>query len=116
MKKFIPTVENYLNYRGKKVNCGNSIVLVTFHRTESRGGSWERGFKFYETEWGMLQQCSDKLYSMDHGKTWHSHSKIAAKKSKGKTKLKSHSHGEFAFDGIQKLNRDYYGPGYKWSR
>ena len=115
MIKFIPTAENYRRYCGEKVRCGNSIVKVVTHRTESRAGSWERGFRFSNSVWGMLYRLSDKSYSMDHGKTWHANAKAAAK-SKGKLRLKHESHGELAFEGIQKLNRDYYGPGYKWSR
>lgn len=115
MIKFIPTAENYVALRDKKVRCGSSIVIVTVHRTESRAGSWERGFKFSNSDWGMLKRVSDKLVSLDHGKTWHSNPKAAAK-SKGKIRLSHDSHGELAFEGIQKINRAYYGPGYKWSR
>lgn len=115
MEKFIPTAENYRRYRGQKMRIGKNIVIIEVYRTESRGGSWERGFKFSNSEWGILKRVSDKSFSMDHGKTWHSNPKAAAK-SKGKMRLNSETRGEFAFEGIQKLNREYYGPGYKWSR
>jgi hypothetical protein len=115
MRKFEPTQENYVALRGKTVRCGRSIAVVTMHKTSSQGGSWERGFRFSSSTWGMLKRVSDGAYSMDHGKTWHSYPKEAAK-SKGKLKLSGDSHGELAFAGIQKINRDYFGPGYKWKR
>lgn len=115
MKKFIPTAANYRRYRGEKMRCGRNIVIVTIYRTESRAGSWERGFKFSNSEWGMLKRVSDGSVSLDHGKTWHGRVKEAAK-SKGKLRLSNESHGELAFEGIQKINRDYFGPSYKWSR
>lgn len=113
MQKFTPTAENYRRYRGQKVRCGRSIVVVQAYRTESRAGSWERGFRFSHSDWGMLKRLSDGAFSMDHGKTWHSNPKAAAK-SKGKLRLSHDSHGEMAFEGIQAINRAYYGPGYKW--
>jgi len=113
--KFTPTAENYVKLRGKTVRCGRSIVIVRYHRTDSQGGSWERGFRFSSSEWAMLERVSDHAYSMDHGKTWHGNPKAAAK-SKGKMKLNGESHGEMAFHGIQAINRDYYGPSYKWRR
>src|SRR4051812_7969453 len=116
MIKFIPTAENYLKYRGKTVRCGRCIVIVRAHRTESRAGSWERGFRFSSSQWAMLERKSDHSYSMDHGATWHSTPKAAAKVSKGKLRLNSESHGELAFNSIQAINREYFGPGYKWSR
>ena len=115
MIKFTPTPENYRRYRHEKVKCGRNIVLVTIHRTESRAGSWERGFRFSHSDWGMLKRLSDGSFSMDHGRTWHSNPK-AASRSKGKMRLSHDSHGEFAFNSIQALNREYYGPGYKWRR
>lgn len=115
MIKFTPTKENYIKLRGKKVKCGRSIVEVAVHRTESRGGTWATGFRFYNSEWAMLKRISDGYYSMDHAKTWHPSAKAAAK-SKGKMKLSSSNHGEFAFDGIQNICREYEGPGYRWKR
>lgn len=115
MMKFEPTAENYRRCKGQKMKCGRYIVLVRSYRTESRAGTWERGFKFSNSDWGMLERISDHTCSMDHGKTWHTSPK-AALKSKGKIKLASESHGELAFEGIQKLNREFYGPGYRWQR
>ncbi len=115
MEKFIPTAENYRRYRGQKMRCGRNVVVVTVHHTESQAGSWEHGFRFSKSSWGMLMRLSDKSYSLDHGKTWHSNGKAAAN-SKGKMRLETDSHGEMAFESIQAINRAYYGPGYKWSR
>lgn len=112
------TKEWYLAEMGKKIRVGNRMVIVGIHRTESRGGSWERGFKFYSTQWGELTWTCSKTgrreYSLDGGKTWHRNIRDAMK-SKGKVKLDSDSNGEFAFDAIQKINREY-DPGFVWYR
>ncbi len=115
MMKFIPTAENYQRYRGEVMKCGRNIVRVTVHRTESRAGSWERGFRFSESKWGLLYRPSDQSYSMDHGKTWHANVKVAARMSKGKMRLESDSHGELAFEGIQAIKREY-DASYRWRR
>lgn len=128
-KTMIKDEYNALKY--KKAKLGNMHVTVTPRLTQSQGGSWERGFRFYQTYWAMLirekvrvikKTYSGKkyttrvdLYSTDHGKTWHETSK-AAMKSKGKMKLSNSNHKELAFDGIQRLNRNYYGSDYVWKR
>jgi hypothetical protein len=52
-------------------------------------------------------------YSTDHGKTWHSMLNDALK-CQGKVVLSRDTHGEFAFEAIQAINRKYDGPNYKW--
>jgi hypothetical protein len=111
---FEPTKENYIRLRGTKVQIRGRTVTVGYHATDSRGGSWERGFRFYRSEWAMLKSARG-LVSMDHGKTWHQSSRDAMK-SKGKLRLSSDNHGEFAFEGIQKINRQWDGPNYRWHR
>ena len=113
--KLSATKEFYLANRGKTLRVGPRTVTVSSHRTESRGGSWERGFRFYHSEWALLSSSKGQ-YSMDHGKTWHPSKKAAMRLSKGKLRLTSENHGEFAFEGIQKICRDWDGPGYRWHR
>lgn len=118
--KFQPTKEFYLQNRGKVVSVRHTrAATVSFTTTNTRSGSWERGFKFHTSEWAVLERKKylSKHYrrlefSMDHGKTWHP-TIFLAKKSKGKLKLSTGTHKEFAFDSIQKINRDY-DPDYKW--
>lgn len=104
----------YIANQGKTVRVGRYTCTVSKTTTESRGGSWERGFKFSRSTWAMLTHKT-LGFSMDGGKTWHASIK-AARKSKGKIKLDGHTHGELAFEGIQAINRAYYGSGYKWRR
>lgn len=133
------TKEWYKENQGKKVTVNGTQCLVTSHRTESRGGSWERGFRFYHSQWAMLTCMQPKKipshlkrvkwaaklvakmkkekvkhYSMDHGTTWHTTPQDAMK-SKGKMKLSSGSEGELAFEGIQQINRKY-NPNYQWHK
>jgi hypothetical protein len=122
MKTFKPTKEFYLTNRGAKVRLGARVVQVVHHSTESRGGSWERGFRFYSSKWGALRwelkgtkYHKPSRYSMDHGKTWH-HSLRDAYRSKGKMRLETDNHGEFAFEGIQTINREWEGADYRWRR
>ena len=116
---FEPTKEFYLANQGKKFKVGRtSQAEVSKVETESRGGTWATGFRFYRSEWALLKRVrktSRIEYSMDHGKTWHS-TIFLAKKSKGKLKLSSSNHGEFAFHGIQQICREYEGPNYRWKR
>jgi hypothetical protein len=94
------------------------MITEAVYRKESRAGSYERGFKFTTTEYKMLEQGTgwNKEYSLDGGKTW-AHSEYLAWKAsdrKDRVKLNSTRRGELAFDAIQKINREYHGPGYKW--
>jgi hypothetical protein len=114
MIKFTPTAENYRKYLGKKVQVRGRTVTVAKVHTSSRGGSWERGFRFSESEWALLRSARG-LVSMDHGRTWHA-TVQQAKRSKGKLRLSSDNYGELAFEGIQEINRRYEGSGYKWRR
>lgn len=113
MIQFTPTAENYKNYHGQIVLLGRSKVKVGKIYRHSRLGSYERGLKFTDTEWAKLTRVSDRKISMDHGKTWHVLEKDAMR-SKGKIKLKSNTTKEFAFEGIQEINRRYEGPSYRW--
>lgn len=112
---FSKTKDDYLLLRGTTITVNRRKVLVTYHRTESRGGSWERGFRFYNSEWAMLKSAKG-LYSMDHGATWHASPRLACKLTRGKLRLKTSNEGELAFNGIQEIARRYEGPGYRWSR
>lgn len=115
MIKFKPNKEAYVKHRGKKVKFRGRVLTVGYHCTESRGGSWERGFRFYRSEWATLTSPRG-LVSMDHGKTWHPNARCAMAASHGKMRLSSDNHGEFAFHGIQEINRKWEGPGYQWRR
>jgi hypothetical protein len=46
-------------------------------------------------------------YSPDHGVTWYETLDEAKKQRAGKVKLNSTNSKEFAFDAIQKINKDY---------
>ena len=120
---FTPTKENYLKYCNKKVQLKKRVVTVHHHKTESRGGSWARGFRFYESTWALLSRVVRKSkhyiptqWSFDHGKTWHTDKREAWKNTKGKLRLTSSNHGELAFEGIQRIVRDWEGPSYRWTR
>ena len=102
--------QEYLDYESKQVDFGALRVVVSVHRIEGRQGSWEKGFKFTTNTYGMLH--GSKGYSVNHGASWHPDKK-SAMKSKGKVKLESSKRGEFAFEAIQKINRDY-DPSFKW--
>jgi hypothetical protein len=107
MTKFEPTREFYMTHRGESVAVGRTkSATVSFTRTSGQSGTWERGFKFHDSEWALLVRKTAPAYSMDHGKTWHA-TIFLAKKSKGKLRLVTNTRGEFAFDAIQKINRDY---------
>ncbi len=112
--------EEYFGNERQQMMLGSLVVTIIVERVNSRSGSYERGFKFSTTTYGILCRSNlDKAkyktieYSADHGKTWHPDVK-SAKKVRGKTILKRSSNGEFAFDSIQKINREYHGPSYKW--
>jgi hypothetical protein len=98
-------------------------VKVVLDRVSTKSGSYERGFKFGSITYGLLERKvkpSKKTmwysseFSCDHGVSWHP-TVTQAKKVKGKVIVdKPAPQGEFAFDRIQELNRQYNGPNYKW--
>jgi len=113
--------EEYLQNDDKVVLLGDKEVTVILDRVDTRSGSYERGLKFGSITYGLLRRrvttkapYARHEFSCDHGKTWHPDIK-SAKKVKGKTIVARSSTKEFAFDSIQKINRDYYGPNYKWT-
>ena len=107
-----PVKQEYLDNDGKVAWLNGLSVNVCVHRIEGRQGSWEKGFKFTTNKYGMLQNSRSGEYSVNHGTSWHPDKK-SAMKSKGKVKLESSKRGEFAFEAIQKINRDY-DPSFKW--
>lgn len=108
------TLEWYNARQGKIVYVNGQRCTITSHRTESRMGSYERGLAWSHTTWAMLRRNKDRCVSMNHGATWHASARDAMK-SKGKLKLNSKIEKEFAFEGIQRINRDY-DPGFVWHR
>jgi hypothetical protein len=116
-----PVKEEYKANAGKDVLLGKHVVRVLLKRSDTKSGSWERGFKFGSITYGVLQRKHPPSqrgsgmvdFSFDHGATWNV-SILVAKKAKGKVIVeRSTPRGEFAFDSIQKINRDY-DPYYKW--
>jgi hypothetical protein len=112
------TKEAYLANMGRQVKLGRYLVTVTDYHKEGRSGTWERGFKFTRSVYGMLSRKLKKNYfteySCDHGKTWASSPSQASKVRSGKILLdREQPRKEFAFDSIQEINRDY-DPSYKW--
>ena len=117
-----PSKEEYKSFDGKIVLFGTEEVTVILDCVSTKSGSYERGFKFGSITYGILRKNSVTegkkyqpcLFSADHGKTWHMDIS-AAKKSKGKIIIdRSCPRGEFAFEGIQKINQEYYGSSYRW--
>ena len=107
------TKEWYAANMDKHVRAGRFKCRVSNHRTESRQGSYERGLRWSVSQWATLVRLSDCYVSMDHGKTWHFNASEAYRKTKGKLRLESSNHGEFAFDAIQRLNRSW-DPSFRW--
>ena len=120
-----PSKEEYKANKDKDVLLGKDVVRVVLSRKDTKSGSWERGFKFGSITYGILKRkvkqkspWSKKIielpeYSADHGATWHPDAR-AALKSKGKVVVeRSTPRGEFAFNSIQRINREY-DPNYKW--
>ena len=116
-----PVKEEYKANDGKDVLLGTEVVYLFLDRKDTKSGSWERGFKFGSITYGILKRTYTSLkgkrryfeFSFNHGATWHK-DVAEARKSKGKVIVdKPALRGEFAFEGIQKINRDY-DPYYKW--
>lgn len=116
----VPNKDQYKSLRGKQAKLGRYVVTVMEHRRSGRQGSYERGLKFTEIVYGILQRKNPVyrygygvLYSANHGQSWHENLKEACR-AKGKVVLKRDSHKEMAFDSIQAINRKWEGPGYVW--
>jgi hypothetical protein len=110
----------YTSLKGQEVRFGRYVVKVDTYTRSGQSGSWGTGFKFSTMTYGVLtRRHPDKLgwrlYSANHGATWHEQLKMALR-AKGKVILKRERRKEFAFDSIQKINRDYYGSSYQWRR
>lgn len=119
----VPNKDEYKANNGKKALLGDMEVTVFLDIKDTKSGSWERGFKFGTITYGVLRRDHAysktkavtrirQEYSYDHGKTWHPLT-IDAKKVKGKVIVERSSSKEFAFDIIQRINREY-NPGYRW--
>jgi hypothetical protein len=118
----------YEKYHRKKVSFKGRIVEVRVYEGPSnRQGSYERGLKWSSTRYGTLRRNVTKnnaTVSVDHGKTWHrtpywmyEPEKYALSKTpKGRVRLGTNVEKEFAFDAIQKINREWEGPGYRWHK
>lgn len=111
------TKAEYLANMGKTVKVGRYTCEVGSERKDSRSGSYERGFKFSSSVYGYLKTTTKARgteFSFDHGKTWHYNLYTASKTRSGKILLERNApRGEFAFDSIQKINRDY-DANYRW--
>lgn len=110
----------YKKLAGKKALLDNKVVTVISAQRDTQYGSWERGFKWVHTTYGVLRHKPRPktspyyiVYSADHGATWHATMRDALKVRKGKVVLEKQREQEFAFDGIQEINRKW-DAGYKW--
>lgn len=114
-----PNKQEYLDHMGEVCKLGRYEVTVGKYVTDTKTGSWERGFKFHETTYGVLYRTKGtvKVKSFDHGKSWEIDwvSDFNAAKLAGRNKimLKRKTTKEFAFDAIQRINRQY-DAGYRW--
>jgi len=104
----------YIAHMGETCKRGRYEVTIAYRMVHTRSGSYERGFKFHETKYGILTRIGSKkdycrtMYSFDHGKTWGAW-ESAAVKSAGRSKvmLERNTTKEFAYDSIQRINRKY---------
>lgn len=118
-----PVADEYKTNNGKDVMLGNQRVYLFIDCNDTKSGSWEKGFKFGSITYGILKRTTVTAkgkyryneFSYDHGATWHARP-ADAKKVRGKVIVeRSTPRGEFAFDKIQQLNREYHGSTYKWT-
>lgn len=100
--------------------CGLTVEVGTYDK-ESRTGSWSRGFKFTHSVYGYLKRnvttkggYRPYRFSADHAITWHDSLGEAKKQRAGKILVERRKSAEFAFEGIQAINRDY-DRNYKWT-
>ena len=113
-------VTEYFANIGKECKLGKYIVTPKKYEKESQSGSWERGFKWTYTTYGYLTRTlkgtkyyKPTRYSVDHGATWHESFEVAKKQRAGKVKLEVRKTQEFAFNSIQKINKEY-DKNYRW--
>lgn len=107
----------YAEHMGKQVLLGKKVVTIISYSKDGRAGSYERGFKFTTNVYGGLRDGTK--VSFDHGVTWFACSGeyyfyVFKDTKKGRVRLNSSSNKEMSFDNIQKLNKEYFGPSYKW--
>lgn len=111
------TKEAYLANMGQTVKIGRYTCEVCSRHKATQSGSYERGFKFGGSTYGYLKthtKARGTEYSFDHGATWSRDVFLASKVRSGKILLaRDKPRGEFAFDAIQKINRDY-DSNYQW--
>jgi hypothetical protein len=120
--------EQYRKLNGKKAKFGRSIVTVRLVRSENRVGSYERGVAWTHREYGILLRGREGNYSAsaNHGQTWtyvfarspYSYRDFSTviRFAKNKVILGDSMTKELAFEGIQKINREWEGPGYRWHK
>ena len=109
-----PNSQEYLDNVGQECTLGKYVVTVALYTKESQSGSYARGFKFSTNKYGYLTRKLKAKgyyiplrYSPDHGKTWYETFSEMKKQRAGKVKLDGYKSKEFAFDAIQKINKDY---------
>lgn len=115
-----PVVEEYVANKGKECQLGKYVVTVVLYERNSQSGSYDRGFKWTDTTYGILTRqlkgtkyYKPTRYSPDHGVTWYESLHEAKKQRAGKVKVAVHKSQEFAFAGIQKINKAY-DSNYRW--
>jgi hypothetical protein len=115
-----PIAAEYLANMEQGCTLNGVTVAVYSYTNDSRTGSYARGFKFSSNRYGILikqlkgtKYYKPVRYSPDHGKTWYETLAEAKKQRAGKVKLNSTSSKEFAFDSIQKINKEY-DKNYSW--
>jgi len=101
----------YTEFKGQEVLLGTIVVTVYSYKKHSQSGSYERGFKYTDSTYGYLKKGIE--VSPDHGKTWYYSLEEAKKQRAGKVLVERRNNKEFAFESIQRINRDY-DPQYKW--
>ena len=114
--------EQYIKYKGKKVIFKGKVVEVGTVERSNQKGSYERGLAWSRTTYGVLIRARTKntyTVSADHGATWHKVNNwekdhVVRWTKVGRVKLDSHLDKEFAFEGIQAINRQWEGPNYRW--
>ena len=109
-----PIAEEYLANMEQGCTLNGLTVTVTSYSKSSRTGSYDRGFKFSDNMYGVLikrlkgtKYYKPSRYSPDHGVTWYESLDEAKKQRAGKVRLMNYKSKEFAFDSIQKINKDY---------
>ena len=104
----------YTEFKGQEVLLGTIVVTVHLYEKHSQSGSYERGFKYTDSTYGYLTKklkgtkyYKPTRYSPDHGKTWYDTFEDAKKQRAGKVLVERRNNKEFAFESIQRINRDY---------